>query len=876
MTLLRRLASIIRGLVRRRQTEADMDDELRAFVEMAAADARQDGATEADARRLAALQLGGVEQVKEQVRSGRHGAWLDEAGRDARYALRQIRRAPAFSAIAITTLALGIGVNTAMFSAVDAILIRPLPYTDADRLAMIWVDTKQTGESKFVGTPPEWREWRRGNTAFTDVAASQPGDASLSGDGEPEELRARKVTGNFWSVLGVRPIVGRVFTEAEDTAGARVVVLGYGLWERRFGGSPDIVGRTITLNDTAWEVVGVMPRGFYFLPERQTDVWMPTSFSPRMLRNFGWHDVHAVGRLRPGVSVPAANASMAALNLKVTAQLPIPRVAVVTPLRDEVAGKTYTALLVLLGAAASVLLIACLNLANLLMARGAARRREVAVRAALGAGRGRLVRQFLIESLVLAGLGAAAGLALALPIMRFLETLTPPTMAAVHLTLNGRVLAAATGFAIAAAVIFGLLPAVRSARFAIQDAMRDGGRGSAGARSHRLQHALIVAQTALAVALLTTGGLLVQTLQRLEQVDLGIRRDRVVTLVTPLFRYREFERRVTYVNEQLDRIRAIPGVVTAGAISRIPLTVTDQATYYRLPGQADIDTRAQVALSRVVTRGYFATVGATFRDGRDFGESDRRSDAPVAIVNESFAHLHFAGVSPVGSKIQFGNLSAKGYWYTIVGVVREIRERGVAEALRPAIYRLHDQGDQTGDQPSGIVVRTAGDPAAIVPAIRQAIWSVDKNQPIARIQTLDDIVDSQLSAPSQNTVLLGACALLALVLASIGLYGVLSYAVAQRTNEIGVRIALGAQPRDIVLAVSGRGMALAVAGATIGLALAVIAARAMQTLFYGFPPRYLVSAMMASAILLGVAALACFVPARRATRINPVLALQQQ
>jgi putative ABC transport system permease protein len=741
---------------------------------------------------------------------------------------------------------------------------------------MVWVDTKQVGESKFVGTPPEWLEWRRGNTVFTDIAASQPGDASLSGNGEPEELRARKVTGNFWSVLGVRPVVGRVFTEEEDTAGARVVVLGHGLWERRFGASTDVVGRTITLNDTAWEVVGVMPRDFYFLPERQTDVWMPTSFSPGMLRSFGWHDVHAVARLKPGVSVAEANASMAALNLKVTEHLPIPRVAVVTSLRKEVAGRTYASLLVLLGAAVSVLLIACLNLANLLMARGAARRREVAVRAALGAGRGRLIRQFLIESLVLAGLGAAAGLVLALPIMRFLETLTPSTMAAVRLTLDGRVLAAATGFAVAAAVTFGLVPAVRSARFAIQDAMRDGGRGSAGARSHRLQAALIVAQTALAVALLTTGGLLLQTFERLQHVDLGIRRERLVTLVTPLFRYREFERRVSYVNEQLDRIRAIPGVVGAGAISRIPLTVTEQSTFYRLPGQTDAQTRQQVALTRVVTRGYFSTVGASFREGRDFDTSDRRSDAPAAIVNDSFVQRHFAGVSAVGSKIQFGNLSPRGYWYTIVGVVREIRERGVAEELHPAIYRLHDQGDQTRDEPSGIVVRTAGEPSAIVAAVRQAIWSVDRNQPIARIQTMEEIVGKQLTAPSQNTVLLGAFALLALVLASIGLYGVLSYAVAQRTNEIGVRIALGAQTKDILLSVGGRGMVFAVSGATIGLMLAVVAARAMQTLFYGVPPRYFASAAMASAILLAVATLACFVPARRATRIDPVVALQQE
>jgi len=406
--------------------------------------------------------------------------------------------------------------------------------------------------------------------------------------------------------------------------------------------------------------------------------------------------------------------------------------------------------------------------------------------------------------------------------------------------------------------------------------LREGGRGTTGARSHGFQHWLIVVETALAVALLTSAGLLLQTFQHLRQLDLGIRSERVLTLVTPLFRYPDFDRQVAFVNAQLEEIRAVPGVVSAGAISRVPLTVNDQATFYRLADQSRAEARDQVALSRVVTGGYFPTVGARLREGRFFDASDRRSDAPAAIVNESFADRHFLGRSPLGARFQFGEFGPKAYWYTVVGVVKEIRDRGVAEELRPTVYRVHEQADQSWDQPSGIVIRTTVEPASIVGAVRHAIWSVDKNQPVARVQTIEDIVSRQLSVPSQNTTLLSAFALLALVLASLGLYGVLSYTVAQRTGEIGLRMALGATARDILLSFSRRGLALTVAGLTIGLVLTMMAARVITTLFYGFRPDYLMAMAAASLLLLGVGVLACLVPARRASRIDPMIALQHE
>ncbi len=878
MTLLHRLSPSSAGSRVAIRFEQDLDDELQTFVDMAAADEVRDGATPAEAHRLAVLRLGGLEQAKEHVRSGRHGAWLDMAGRDVRYGLRQVRRNPAFSAIAITTLALGIGGITAMFSAFDAVLIRPLPYADADRLVMIWdamADTDVT--SRHNSTPAEWIEWRRLNTVFTDLASSQPAAATLSGDGEPAQVPARKVTWTFWSVLGVQPMLGRVFSEDEDNKNVRVVVISHGLWQRRFGGASDILGRNVSLNDEPHEVIGVMPPNFYFMPSREIDIWMPASFPPWMRRNFTWHDAEIVARLKPGVTLESARQSMAALSLQVTAKDSRgPHSVIVMPLREEIAGKTQTALILLLSSSAALLLIACVNLTNLLLSRGAARGREVAVRTALGAGRGRLVAQFLTESLVLAALGTLAGLALALPAMRFLERLVPEAMGAVRLTLDWRVLAFSAAIALATAVTFGLAPALRGSRVAPQEGLRGSGRRTAGARTHRFQHALIIVETGLAVVLLTFGGLLLQTFQQLQNTDVGFESERLLTFETQLFRYKDFTRRVAFINAELEAVRAIPGVINAAAISRIPFTNFADATFYWLEGQSREDIPKQVALMRNISRDYFTTVVASLHEGRFFSAADQTSKLPLAIVNEPFANRHFQGRSPLGQRFKFGATGDKGYWYTIVGVVKPIREAGILAEMKPAVYRLHEHCDQIGGVDVGIVMRTAVDPGSIVSAVRESIWSLDKDQPLARIRTMQEIVDRQLSTPSQSTALLGAFALLALVLASLGIYGVLSYAVAQRTTEIGVRMALGATASEIMLSFSRRGLVLTLAGLAVGLVLAAIASRLMNALLYGLRPDYIPTAVAVSLILIAVAALACFIPARRASRIDPMIALRQE
>jgi cell division protein FtsX len=833
MTLLHRLASIARRMVGRNRAERDLNDELETFVDMAAADAMRDGATLGEARRRAKLQLGGVEQTKERVRAGRHGAWLDIAGRDVRYALRQVRCNPAFSSVAIATLAFGIGGMTAMFSVFDAVLIRSLPYADADRLVMIWDRMRDTDVAdSHASTPAKWIELRRLNTVFTDLACTQPADTMLSGDGDPEVVPARKVTWNLWSVLGVQPALGRGFTEDEDNNGARVVIISHGLWQRRFGGVTDILGRKISLNDEPWEVIGVMPRHFYFMPSRETDMWIPASFPASLRNNFTWHNAAIVARLKPDITIEQAEQSVAALSLQVTAKdFRGPHSVLLRPLRVEIAGKTRTALILLLSASATLLLIACVNLTNLLLSRGAARGREVAVRAALGAARGRLVFQFLSESLVLAGLGTLAGLALA-------------------------------------------VPALRGARVAPQEALRDGGRGTVGPRRHWFQHSLIVVETALAVVLLTCCGLLLQTFRHLRNTEVGFTSERLLTFETPLFRYKDFNRRVAFINAELDAVRSIPGVLSASAINRIPFTNAADATFYLLEGQSRTSLPQQVALMRNVSRDYFATVGATLQEGRFFSATDQASKLPLAIINEPFAARNFQGQSPLGRRFKFGATGEKGYWYTIVGVVKPIREGGILEKMRPTVYRLHEHCDQVGGLDTGIVVRTAVEPASIIAAVRQAIWSLDKDQPLARIQTMEEIVDRQLSTPSQSTALLSAFALLALLLAALGIYGVLSYTVTQRTNEIGVRMALGATSREIMRSFGGQGLRVTLTGLAMGVVLAAIASRLMSTLLYEFSPNYVTTVAIVSVILLGVAALACLVPARRAGRIDPMMALR--
>lgn len=802
---------------------------------------------------------------------------------DLRHALRLLRKNPGFTAIAVLALALGIGANTAIFSVVDAVLLQQLPYQDPDRIAMVWEDVSWAGFPRNTPAPANWVDWRKQNTVFTDIAASAGRSANLTGDGPPEFILGRRTTANFWAVLGARPLMGRTFTDEEDQKVAKVVVISYSLWQRRFGGDPKIIGRKIILSDEPFEVIGVMPSGFVF-PSRLTDIWTPASMTPQELSRRGSHYLQCVARLKPGVSMAQAQSEMSVIAKRLGEQYPDEnrRVgAVVVSLRENLVGNTKLALIVLLVAAGCVLLIACANLANLLLARAAGRRQEMAVRAALGAGRGRIIRQMLTESLLLAAGGAILGLAFARLGMIVLEKLIPNGLALPKLSLDWRVLAFTAGIAVLTGILFGLAPALAMSRTELHDTLKQGGRGSAGTRRHWLRDALVVSEVALALLLLTGAGLMIQTLRNLENVDIGMRRDHLLTLGTdlPRSRYPDFPKRNAFFRAVLDKIRTIPGVTSVAYTSNLPLTAFGNTSGYTLEGETRGDGRAQDALFRVVTPGFFQTIGASLREGRLFTDDDRANTTPVMVINETFANLHWPGQSPIGKRFHVSFNTTKlddRRWLTIIGVVKEIRERGIDAELKQAMYMPEAQSELYWPIPSDLAIRTSIDPLTITSAVREAIWAVDKDQPIARVRSMEQVSERQLEARQQQMTLLTAFAGLALILASLGIYGVLSYAVAQRTQEIGVRMSLGATPQSIVGLVLNRGLLLTALGLAIGVIGSIVAGRLIKTMLFGVKEQDPVTLVGVSVILLAVAATACLLPAWRASRVDPVIALQNE
>src|SRR5262245_37726041 len=680
---------------------------------------------------------------------------------DLRYGFRLLRRAPGFSIAAVLALALGIGANTAIFSVVDAVLIAPLPYTDPDRLVMVWEDASFAGFPRNTPAPANWVDWRKQNTVFTDIAASRGWTYNLSGDGTPEQLPARRTTASFWTVLGAKPILGRVFTQEEDDKAATVAVIGYGLWQRRFGGDASVLGQKILLNGAPYTVIGVMPKRFAF-GARLFELWTPASFTPEELARRGSHFLQCVGRLKPGVTVAQAQTEMSGIMKRLEQQYPANRRygAVVVPVAEQIAGNIRPLLLALLGAAGCVLLIACANIANLLLVRGSERQREMAVRAAIGAGSGRLVRQLLTESLLLAGCGALAGLGIAYGAMGLIERLVPPTMAAVSLRLDGRLLVLTMGIAVVTGLLFGAAPAIAGTRLDLHRALKQGGRGTAGGMRGFLRNGLVVTQVALALVLLTGAGLMLQTLYNMRRVDIGMRTDHILTVVTQPSpaRYPNHEKQFALVNAVLEKVRAMPGVMSAGYTSNMPLTTAGNTNGYVLRGAQGQQEQGNDALFRVVSTDFMNVIGARLREGRFFTEEDRAGARPVFIGNETFARRHWQGQSALGKGYKINYRAPGDPWLTIVGVVKEIRERGIEATLKPAMYMPHAQSAGEWPIPAELAVRTATDPEAITTAVRQAVWSVDKDQPVSRMRTMEAIADQELENRSQSMVLLGALA----------------------------------------------------------------------------------------------------------------------
>jgi predicted permease len=796
---------------------------------------------------------------------------------DVRYGVRLLRQSPVFGAIAVLALALGIGANTAIFSTVQALLLRSLPYQDPDRLVMLWEDASFASFPRNTPAPGNYTEWQKQNTVFTGIAATRGAVANLTADGPPEQIIGRRVTANFFQVLGRAPLIGRAFTEEEDRTNPNLAILSYGLWQRRYAGDPGVVNRSILMNGIQYTILGVMPRDFVFR-NRDIDFWAPINFSPADLVEHGSHYLNVVARLKPGVTVGQAREEMNAIAQRLALQFPDnARVGiVVVPMREELLGKLRLAVLVLMGAAGCVLLIACANLASLLLARAVARRREMAVRSALGAGRARLIRQMVTEGLLLSITGGILGLAIARLGMSVLLKLVPNSFVADGNHLDPSLLVFTMALSLLTGVLFSIVPAIQISRTSLNDALRQGGRGGIGGRRAITRDALVALEVAAALVLLVGAGLMLQTLARLRAIDIGFRSDHLLTMRTilPRNKYRSPESRVAFFDRVMEGVRALPGVESAAYNSTLPFLSTGNTQSYDVEGQKPLPGDPRDAMLRVGDAEYLKTLGVRVAEGRLPDRRDNAAAAPVIVVNETFARRYWPHETALGHRVALGGKAP--VWRTVVGVVKDVRERGYEMEMKPGVYIPYQQITDTWAQPENLIVRVKGDPAALSGAVRRVIAAVDPEQPVAAVRTMDEILDLEVEDRTQQMTLLSAFAGLALLLASIGLYGVLSYAVTQRSREIGLRMALGATARSVQAMVVGRGLALTGVGLVAGLALAAIGTRSMKSMLYGVDALDPATFAAVSALLCAISVLACWIPARRASRLDPIVVLRDE
>ncbi|HET9982737.1 MAG TPA: ABC transporter permease [Longimicrobiales bacterium] len=869
------------ALLARRRVEREMAEEIGFHLEMEARrlEAERGLAPEA-ARREAARSFGGVDQYAEATRDARGVRPVEDLLRDVRLAARLLVRAPGFTVVAVLTLALGIGANTAIFSVVRPILFESLPYPGAERIVMVW-ERGLDGEKTNTGFAT-YADVARESRSFEAVAAVRDWLPTVTGRGEPERLDGQRVSWTYFRVLGVAPALGRGFDAAEDAPGAeRVVVLSHGLWRSRFGGDAGIVGRKVTLDGSPWTVVGVMPAGFENLLDPKARLWAPLRYDASL----AWacrtcRHLRAVGRLRQGVAVGAAAREMDALSARVVSEHPTeyPRAGFrLVPLREEVAGGVRPVLLAVLGAVALVLLLACANVMNLLLARAAQREAEFSIRTALGASRGRLVRQLLAESLLLALVGGAASMAVAVPGVRALVAISPaglPRLDAI------RVDARAAGFAFAlttlVGVLFGLLPALVAGRGELNERIQRGTRRIAGT-SRRLRGALVVAEVALALVLLVGAGLLLKSVSRLLAVSPGFDAHGLLTVQVQTSgpRFADDTATHAFFDRVLEGVRAVPGVESAALTSQLPLS--DDFDQYGVHSESWSRANPEQDPSAhryAVSDGYLQTMGIPLVRGRALTARDRADAPPVVLINESFARRGWPGEDPIGQRVRMGS-ATEGAWRTIVGIVGDVRQVSLAAEQPDAIYVPEAQWP-FADGALTLVVRTRGDAAALLPALRRAVHAVDKDQPITRVATMERLVADSAAQRRFALLLFGAFAAVAVALAGAGLYGVLAGGVVERMREIGVRAALGASRAEIVAMVVRRGLALTTVGLVLGLAAALAATRLLDGLLFGVSASDPLTYAGVAGVLVLAALVACWVPASRAARVDPASTLRAE
>jgi predicted permease len=801
---------------------------------------------------------------------------MESITKDIRYGVRSLLKRPAFTAIAVITLALGIGANTTLFSFVNGILLRPLPYKDPGQLVMLDENSLKQGIKSFGVSYPNFTDWRAQNHVFEDVAAYQRGTYSLVGAGEPEQLSGARITQGLFELLGVSPKLGRTINAEEDRPETNnAVLISHNLWQRRFASAENVVGQSLIVNGVPRTIVGVMPPDFKF-PDT-AELWVPMALNEKLwTRND--HGLRSVARLKPNITLEQAQAEMNNIARRIEEQNPVTNEGMgveVISLRVRLVGDYRQALLILLGVVGFVLLIACANVANLLLARSSARHQEFALRAALGASRARIVRQLLTESAVLSVLGAGFGVLLAVWGRNLLLAAIPGDMPFwMKFDLDLRVLGFTLVVSFLTALVFGVVPALQGSRTLLNEALKEGVR-SRGTTHNRLRNLLVVAEVALSLVLLVGAGLMLRSFEKLQQVNSGINPEHVLTVEVPLSRakYPEDAQQSAFFKELVTRVGALSGVSSVSAISNLPLmggwgrSLTVEGYPVLSVGQAPMINHA------VVTPNYFHTMGIPLHEGRDFSEADAAKGLRVTIVDERLARQYWPNASALGKRIRFGPPESNEPWHTVIGVAGAVRHERLDQETRQSIYVSYQQ---IPDRVMTLALRTSGDPEDLAGAVRREVLALDKDQPVTNVLTMGEVVSRSVWQQRFYTMLFGIFAALALVLAAVGIYGVMSYAVTQRTQEIGIRMALGARAFDVLGLIIKNGMALIVIGVVIGLAGAVALTRLLATLLFGVTPTDTLTFVVVSGVLMVVALVACYLPARRATKVDPLVALRYE
>ncbi len=860
--------SKLKSLFCKKKRDSEMTEEMQGHLEMLTEENMARGMSPKEARDAARREFGGVEQIKEHARDQRTFVWLEQLSQDFHYAWRQLGRDPGFVLVVVCTLALGTGATTAVFSLVNGLLLKPLPYDQPGQLVQVW-EAPAVGQRNVVSSGV-YMDWRGQATTFESLSAFSDISLNLTGVGEPQRLSGLRMTADGLRLLGARPILGRIFATDEDQPGKEhVIVLTDELWRRSFQADPGVVGQTVLLNEQKFTIIGVLAPGFLPLPTSQFVV--PYVFPPEWKEMRGGHFLRVYGRLKPGVTVQQANAELAAIAERSRALYPSWKAdwsATVVPLSEQLSEGVKPALMVLLAAVAVVLLVVCANVANLLLAKASARCKEIAVRAALGASRGRIIRQLLAESLLLSGLGGAFGLGVAywsVSVLRYYAG-TMNLARGHEVAVDARVLVVSMAVALLTALLFGLAPALQGSRFVLNHALKEGGRGSATG-GNRLRHGLIVGEVALALVLLVGAGLLLRSFYRLVNVSPGFEPERALTLQLslPEINFPTAAKRVAFFNEMIAQLEALPGVESAAVAQSLPLGSSIPDNFFRIAGRETIPGPGYSADFDLCTPHYFRAMTIPLRRGRPFEERD--ATARVAIINEELARRFFPGEDPIGKQLMQGKQS-----WEIVGIVGNVRSRGLAVDIKPTIYRPQSTFDSSRN--GHLIVRTTVPPLTLIEAVRRTVHQANPSQPVATMRTLESVVAGSLADRRLLLGLLSIFAGLVLVLAALGLYGVMAYAVNQRTRELGIRMALGAAPVDVLRLVLSGAIKLVAIGLLLGLAVSLSFTHLLTNLLFGVEPTDPTTFAAVSGLLLVAAVIATLQPARRATQVDPMVALR--